>query len=384
MESAENREQSPKTNQQAAESSDSPSLSKIETLKLLNDSIDRLEETIKGISQTSANKLPSSTSINTLVTTTQELAEAVVTPSPDTPNSTPQEPDTSGTNAKSEPEGTAVEPNTPLVIPPEPVEPVEPQPVVKEQKKRNLGLIALGVTAIAIALGAVFWLWLPRQQVTLSPNPESVPTEIAIVNESNPDLEATEPSVIDSETNPQVNIVAENLPTEPEVANPELETSDNDISIPEDLAYPGKVKNLKVATIEPELSFTPEQTLIAALQTKVLELIKDSPTDLVDLIKVDLAKSSLLVKVKDNWYELNESRQNKLANDILERSRQLNFSKLELQDSQGTLVARNPVIGDQIIILQSHKNDEPLDKQPDEQPDEQPDKELDQQLTTDD
>ncbi|MDJ0568753.1 MAG: hypothetical protein QNJ53_06865 [Pleurocapsa sp. MO_192.B19] len=384
MESAENREQSPKTNQQAAESSDSPSLSKIETLKLLNDSIDRLEETIKGISQTSANKLPSSTSINTLVTTTQELAEAVVTPSPDTPNSTPQEPDTSGTNAKSEPEGTAVEPNTPLVIPPEPVEPVEPQPVVKEQKKRNLGLIALGVTAIAIALGAVFWLWLPRQQVTLSPNPESVPTEIAIVNESNPDLEATEPSVIDSETNPQVNIVAENLPTEPEVANPELETSDNDISIPEDLAYPGKVKNLKVATIEPELSFTPEQTLIAALQTKVLELIKDSPTDLVDFIKVDLAKSSLLVKVKDNWYELNESRQNKLANDILERSRQLNFSKLELQDSQGTLVARNPVIGDQIIILQSHKNDEPLDKQPDEQPDEQPDKELDQQLTTDD
>jgi len=54
MESAENQEQpissiEPEDNQDNNE----PSLSKIETIALLNDSIDRLEQTIKGISENS-------------------------------------------------------------------------------------------------------------------------------------------------------------------------------------------------------------------------------------------------------------------------------------------------------------------------------------------
>ncbi|MGL6339425.1 MAG: hypothetical protein ACRC80_09830, partial [Waterburya sp.] len=102
-------------------------------------------------------------------------------------------------------------------------------------------------------------------------------------------------------------------------------------------------------------TFTPEQTLVAALQGKIADLINKDEADIVNFIKVDLPTSSLVVEIKDNWYELNESRQNKLANEILQRSRKLNFSKLELKDSQGTLVARNPVIGEQIIILQSNK-----------------------------
>ncbi|MCC0176412.1 hypothetical protein I4641_05400 [Waterburya agarophytonicola K14] len=84
MESAENREKSPPANQ-PEESNDSRSLSKTETIKLLNESIDRLESTIKDISQNSVKDLPSSDSINTLLNTTQELADSVAPTAPNPP-----------------------------------------------------------------------------------------------------------------------------------------------------------------------------------------------------------------------------------------------------------------------------------------------------------
>ena len=366
MESSENREQSTKANQETSESSDEQSLSRIETLKLLNDSIDRLEETIKGISESSSNDLPSSASIDTLVTTTQKLADAVATSPPPVPvaEETPAE------KAKSEPPPTEVKSKTPSTLETSAVKPKEQQEqqkqpkqqeqqtVVNNQKKKNLGLIVIGATAIAIAIVAISWLWLPQRQATFSSNPESAGTEIITRNESSseqPEQTAIETTEINSETNSNINIVAENLPAEAELANPELETS-GDISIPQDLVSPGKAKNLKVATIEPELTFSPEQRLVAALQTKIAELTQDDVADSVNSIKVDLPNSSVLIEVKDDWYELNESGQNKLGNEILRRSRKLDFTKLEFKDSTGTLVARNPVVGDRIIILQSNKS----------------------------
>ena len=76
MESAENQEQ-PIADNDSEDNQDS-SFSKIETIALLNDSIDRLEQTIKSLSENSA-PMPSSDSINTLLNTTQELADAVTT-----------------------------------------------------------------------------------------------------------------------------------------------------------------------------------------------------------------------------------------------------------------------------------------------------------------
>ncbi|MGB5637379.1 MAG: hypothetical protein WBM86_31980, partial [Waterburya sp.] len=105
----------------------------------------------------------------------------------------------------------------------------------------------------------------------------------------------------------------------------------------------------------PELDFTPEQTLIVAIKTKIIKLTQDYPTELIESAKVDLSQNSLLINLTDEWYQLSESRQNKMANEMLKRSRQLSFNKLELKDYAGTLIARNPVIGEQIIILENHK-----------------------------
>jgi len=303
MESAENREQTTQDNLPNQESSDFSTLSKVETLKLLNDSIDRLEETIKGISENSAGGLPSSDSINDLLATTQELAETV------TPGTTSAEETVlvdNITNSKSEEfsKNSLNISNTSA----ETFDNAEKhQNTVGEQKpKQNKAvLISIGVFAIAMIVVAVFWIWFPTVNISES-----------------------EEKIVDSE--PSTEIV-----------------------IPQDLIAPGRAKNLKIVTIEPELTFTPEQNLIAALQTKIANITEGYAADFIDLIKVNLGDNSILVEVNDNWYELNQSRQNNVTNAILERSRQLKFNHLKFQDSNGTLVARNPVVGKNIIILAS-------------------------------
>lgn len=355
MESAENQEQPIPDNE--SENSKDSSLSKVETIALLNDSIDRLEQTIKGLSENSA-PMPSSDSINTLLNTTQELADTVTTTSEITSES--------GTSES------GIEETTPTVdqeaksavfakVETTPVEPTKQPEVTKTGGKQNLPWIVTGVIVIAIILGAILWFWLPRQQATLTSSSEST-TEVLRNFEPGGDSESLTTPSIDSPANTD-NISLTDLPvaTESPNAEPEIPT---EILIPENLESPGRAKKLKISTIEPELDFTPEQTLIAAIKSKVTKLTQEYPTELVESAKLDLLHNSLLVNVTDEWYQLGESRQNKLANEMLEHSRQFNFHKLEIKDPAGTLIARNPVIGDQIIILENKKTGLEVDSVP--------------------
>jgi hypothetical protein len=58
------------------------------------------------------------------------------------------------------------------------------------------------------------------------------------------------------------------------------------------------------------------------------------------------------VKVGNGWYDLAPAQQDKLANDLLKRAKQLDFSKLELTSPDNTLLARSPVVGTEMIIMQ--------------------------------
>ena len=345
MESAENQAQpnlDPKS-----ESNISPPLSKTETIALLNDSIDRLEETIKRISEDSA-KIPSSEFINTLLTTTQALEDAVTPPS-------------EIKVSQSEPVFTTQQ-TAPIQQPaaqkttkrPSAKAPVAKTPVPKVQKKKNMGLVVIGVTAIAIAIVTVFWLWKPPVIANLFPQAEPTP-QVAVDLDTIPEQSPVSPSINATEnSNNSDEPSVSDFPAEIEPIAEPIEDVVETI-IPPELTAPGKPKNLKMVTIKPELNFTPEQNFIAALETKLGELAQDYPSEFIKNIQVNLPESILLVEVTDNWYELDELRQNSLGNEILQRSRGLSFQKLELKDRLGTLIARNPIIGDNIIILQPEK-----------------------------
>ncbi|MEN9518742.1 MAG: hypothetical protein RLZZ381_1330 [Cyanobacteriota bacterium] len=349
MESAENQAQ-PNLDP-TSESNISPPLSKTETIALLNDSIDRLEETIKKISQNSA-KIPSSDSINTLLTTTQALEDAVTPPSE--VKGSPSESVFTTQKAASIQQPAAQK--TPKKSPAK--TPVAKTPVSRVQKKKNLGLIVIGVTAIAIAIVTVFWLWKPPVIANLFSKAEPTP-KVAVNLDTIPEESPVTPSInapqnLNNSENSSDNTQVSDFPAEIEPIAEPIEDVVKTI-IPPELTAPGKPKNLKMITIKPELNFTPEQNFIATLETKLAELAQDYPSEFIKNIQVNLPESSLLVEVTDNWYELDELRQNSLGNEILQRSRGLSFKKLELKDRLGTLLARNPIIGDQIIILQPEK-----------------------------
>jgi hypothetical protein len=124
----------------------------------------------------------------------------------------------------------------------------------------------------------------------------------------------------------------------------------NTIDAPPELKAPKPAQPVEViAPPEPEL--TPEQSLVASIQHQVAEITDRYGNGLIQSIEANFMASRLMVKVSDRWYELKEPQQNKLADEILRRSRELDFSKLEITDLQGTLVARNPVVGSNMVIL---------------------------------
>ena len=349
MESAENQAQSAPNNE--SKLAKKSSLSKTETIALLNESIDRLEETISKISQDSA-KVPSSKSLDTLLATTQEL-EAAVT----------------NTETKVAPAKAIVNPPTPqpTVSPPIDSQTTTTNPVSQspDKSKPNVALISLVVAAVAIAIVAVFWLWKPQQLANFFPPAESQPTPTGIVvappqDPVSPSLTTTpqaafEPTPVSGDNLGIVSdISAMDFPPEIEsVAEPVEDVVET--VIPEELTAPGRAKNLKMVAIKPQLNFTPEQNLVAVLNNKVSELIDSYPQDLVQTVSVDLPASSLLVKVTDNWYDLDAAERDSLGNEILARARAFQFQNLELRDDSGTLVARNPIIGENIIILPNEK-----------------------------
>jgi chemotaxis protein histidine kinase CheA len=368
MESAENQAQ-PNVGQESE--SISPSLSKTETIALLNDSIDRLEETIKKISEDSA-KIPSSDSINSLLSKAQELEKAVTSKSK-VKGAKPESKPRSRARAKleSKPQQVTPQVQTPKALGKKAANASSVKvSTPKAPQKKNLGLIVIGVTAIAIIIVTVFWLWKPQAITNLFPKTEPVPTEVAIdfvptpesFSEKFPETfpeKSSANSLIDApkpidqiEINNPQDLAPETEPIAESTGNATNTTETVVTVIPPELASPGKAKNLKMVTIKPEINFTPEQNLIAALTTKLSELAQDYPSEFIQDVQVNLPDNSLIVRVADGWYELEESRQNSLGNEILQRSRAFSFDKLKLQDKMGTLIARNPIIGDNLIMIQ--------------------------------
>ncbi|MGB7376984.1 MAG: hypothetical protein WA959_10535 [Rivularia sp. (in: cyanobacteria)] len=112
--------------------------------------------------------------------------------------------------------------------------------------------------------------------------------------------------------------------------------------------------------IPPPIPLTPEETLIAAIQNQVGEIslnLKDSssenPTfaEIIESIQANFLNSNLTIKINNDWYRLEKKQQNKLAAKILQRSQELDFTHLEITDLEGKLIARNPVVGTEMIIF---------------------------------
>lgn len=220
---------------------------------------------------------------------------------------------------------------------------------LEDPSSRVGGGIIAALTGI-IAFVAVIVVWTtsslnskpPSQVATVPPETPPVtvtpePTPTPLVEETPlPTIEET--PVAETAKEPQV----EETPIAVETPQPEIEQT----PVAEETPEP-------TPTLTPQfIPLTPEQTLIAAIENKVSQVSNNTFSGIVKSIKANFRSSSLIVTISDDWYTLKKSQQDKLAAEMFQRSQELDFTHLEIFDSQDKLVARNPVIGNEMIIFQ--------------------------------
>lgn len=171
---------------------------------------------------------------------------------------------------------------------------------------------------------------LPEVVTAPSPEPEQLP-EVVTVPSPEPEQLPEVATVPSPEPVPTPGI-----PTPPELTAP---------------AQPQPVEVIPLSEPTPVVELTPEQTLLAAIEKQVTEISDRFADGLIQSIQVNFEGSSLTLKVDDNWYTLQSSQQDNLAARMLERAKELDFSRLDITDAKGTLVARSPVIGKDMVIL---------------------------------
>lgn len=102
---------------------------------------------------------------------------------------------------------------------------------------------------------------------------------------------------------------------------------------------------------QPAPLLKPKQTLIAAIQNEVATIASSYAEGLITAVQADFRGSRLIIQMSDDWFNLENEEKQKIANELLIRVQKLNFRKLEITDYEGNALARNPVVGQNMVIL---------------------------------
>ena len=193
-----------------------------------------------------------------------------------------------------------------------------------------------GLTGLILGLVLVLW-WLVS---LLSPHP--APAQAPVPSAPMPvppPPEVTTPTPVVSK--PPLSEITPTLEPEPTIT-------------PEPRSEPTEV-------VTPTPAFTLAPSKIMDVQAQVAAITQQHSQDMIEAVQANFQDNQLVVQLSDRWYNLSASKQNQLGKDVLRRSQQLDLEQLEFRDHQGALVARNPVIGSNIIILQRHATDPDAD-----------------------
>jgi hypothetical protein len=224
--------------------------------------------------------------------------------------------------------------------------------VLPESVRQKLPNDTVLTGAIALILIFIFWVnsllspGNPPQVAEVPPTFPNTPPEVILppeeiaIPEDIPVVEIPVPSEI---TTPPETPILSPVPEEKKVAS--------GIKAPSELTAPQPPKEIETLP-PPAPVLTPEQSLIAAVQNQVANLTGEYANGLIVAIQADFPNSLLIVQVANDWYTFDAAKQDQLAADMWQRSQALDFNYLEINDTQGKLVARSPVVGSNMIIWQ--------------------------------
>ena len=220
-------------------------------------------------------------------------------------------------------------------------------PASINQKLSDTVLSSAIAATLIVAIGTTLTLLSGKSpEIVVIPSPESPEITIVTSPESPeivviPSPESSEITIVTSPESPEITIVTSPEPTATNLQKPIASE---------------ETKTIEITPPSPP-KLTPEQNLIATIQNQVDELTHQFNNSLIESIQVNFFSNLLTVKVGDDWYNLPESEQNQLASQMFQQSQKLEFRKLEIANSQGKLIARSPVIGSEMIILERKKTE---------------------------
>ena len=341
-------------NQQPVPDEQDRSPSQAETVELLQATVRRLEGVLEQLRTEPQAQLPPLTSIQSLATSTEELAASltkvepvappveeeieVSEPEAAEPSPVPQEAIAPQT-IPNEPKPPLVEETQAPVVPEPPPEPKPPAPTPKPKLTDRV--------LPSFARLEAWWEGVLR--IVRSVLPASLREKL-----SNGALTGILTGTLVAVLLVSVLLLPE--PSQPEIGKAKPQEPLPSIKTPPQLEAPGKEQPIVISPAPvPSLELTPEQSLIAAIQSQVDQVTNQYAEGLIQSIEANFTGSRLIVQVGSDWYDLEDSRQSQLANEMLRRSQEVDFRKLELIDPQGTLLARSPVVGQEMVILQRHR-----------------------------
>ncbi|MFB2980344.1 hypothetical protein [Microseira sp. BLCC-F43] len=222
-----------------------------------------------------------------------------------------------------------------------------------KQKLPNNDILSAGIGTILLLF---FWLNSSSSPPAVAKVPPAISNpapEIKVSPEVTPlpEIKASPEATSAGETK----VSAEVIPA-PEVKATEEAKAPAEITIPPAVETPPELTAPKpskpVETVLPPAAvLTPEQKLLAEIQNKIAEITKESALGLIQSVQANFQAGQLTVKISDDWYNFDVAKQDKLAADMWSRARELDFSKVEISDTEGRLIARSPIVGSNIIVL---------------------------------
>ncbi|AUC62010.1 DNA segregation ATPase FtsK/SpoIIIE-related protein [Cyanobacterium sp. HL-69] len=234
-------------------------------------------------------------------------------------------------------------------------------------KWQTFGLIAL--VSIIIILGICWTLINPNLEIDNSEDKTKIVAIETPPNKQNPpdidtpDNQTKTENIINSETNIKENVVNDKPDIEKSLDNnstqkgivetPPAIIADDTPPQPEKIEQPIPDKEVEIIIEQKTVSaLTIEQTLYDNIQEQIDQITDKYGKNLIINLKANFSENNLLITLTQNWYQMNSNEQDNFVNDVYDIGRLLYFNKINFQDSQGNLVARNAVIGDKIIITQ--------------------------------
>lgn len=187
----------------------------------------------------------------------------------------------------------------------------------------GLTAVLAGLMVLGLLTSVLFLSW-PRPEALPSPSARVALESDGSASEPMPSSPLALPSPIQAEPdNPPVL----EAPAEPEVV---------ELAPPEAAAL------------------TPEQSLLGVIRQDLVDLTQAYSPGLVVLIQPNFETSHLTLTLGAEWNELSAQRQETWVTQVWQKTQKLSFRQLTILGPDGQLLARSPVVGQEVLIFNLH------------------------------